>query len=76
MTKDGKGRALPTNRRKQDYPKVCWKRRNVRCLAYVRGGAAERLNKRSQEYDPIHPPDAITTNLRPDKQSVLVLHSL
>jgi hypothetical protein len=24
----------------------------------------------SAEYDPIHPPDAITTNLKPEKQSV------
>lgn len=24
----------------------------------------------SKEYEPIHPPDAITTNLKPEKQSV------
>jgi len=57
------------SRRKQDHPEICWQRCHV-CITLVLCYDANFTRRYSQEYDPIHPPDAITTNLPKEKQYV------
>lgn len=56
-----------SSRRKQDYSEICWEGRYVSLAIPLLWIYPTYI---SQEYEPIHPPDAITTNLPPEKQYV------
>lgn len=64
------------SRRKQDHSEICWQGRNVRYSAILHCFVPSHLFWHSAEYDPIHPPDAITTNLKPEKQSVFTIDTI